>query len=72
MGASADKPAATWEEIAEAEGITAGAARMTLTRALRKLRRQGLPIFTCRELLEALERGRPHAEHSVRTGRGRR
>jgi DNA-directed RNA polymerase sigma subunit (sigma70/sigma32) len=52
-----EEPAATWEEIAEAENITPGAARMCLTRALRKLRRQGL-LLTCRELAEALDANR--------------
>jgi hypothetical protein len=58
------------EQIAQAEGISVAAAHMTITRALRKLRRQGL-ICTCRELSEALERSRPHTEHTVRSGRRR-
>jgi hypothetical protein len=48
---------ATWEEIAEAEGISTGAARMCLTRAMRKLRRAGL-LQTARELAEALDSNR--------------
>jgi DNA-directed RNA polymerase specialized sigma24 family protein len=38
---------ATLEQIAEAEGISVGAAHMCLSRALQKLRRQGL-LQTCR------------------------
>ena len=56
MGAPV-KHAASLEEIAQAEGISVGAAHMTLSRALRKLRREGL-IFTCRELAEYLDRNR--------------
>jgi hypothetical protein len=49
--------AASLEEIAQAEGISVAAAHMLISRALRKLRRQGL-IVTCRELAEALDAGR--------------
>jgi hypothetical protein len=51
------KPAASLEQIAEAEGTSVGAVHMCLTRALKKLRRQGL-IITCRELAQMLDRGR--------------
>jgi DNA-binding NarL/FixJ family response regulator len=47
----------THEEIAKELGITVGAVGMCLTRALRKLRREGL-IFTCRELATELDRNR--------------
>lgn len=59
------------EAIAEAENTTPAAIHMLLTRALNKLRKRGLPVHTCRELLEVLERSRPHAEHTVRSGRRR-
>jgi hypothetical protein len=54
------------EEIAAKEGTTPAAINTLLSRALRKLRNRGLPVYTCRELLEALERSRPHTEHTVR------
>jgi len=57
--------------IAKVEGTTPAAINTLLSRALKKLRRQGL-IFSARELSEALDRSRPHAEHIVRrTKRGR-
>jgi DNA-binding CsgD family transcriptional regulator len=49
--------AASLEEIAEAEGVSIAAIHMLLTRALRKLRAQGL-LITCRELADELERNR--------------
>lgn len=57
------------EEIARAEGMSIAAVHMTITRALRKLRRQGL-LVTCRELAEALDANRT-AENIVRGTRGR-
>lgn len=56
MGAPV-KYAASLEQVAEAEGISVAAAHMLITRALRKLRAQGL-ICTCRELAEALDANR--------------
>jgi hypothetical protein len=64
------KPAASLEEIARAEGISIGATRMLLTRALRKLRREGL-LTTARALAAELERNR-NSEHSVYRRNGRR
>jgi hypothetical protein len=57
------------EAIAAAENTTPAAIHMCLSRALRKLRRQGL-LITCRELAEALQRGR-NTENIVRTARRR-
>ena len=65
----APKDGMTLAEIAEREGVSVGAVHMLLSRALRKLRRQGL-LLTCKELAEALERNR-HTEHVVRRVRGR-
>jgi galactitol-specific phosphotransferase system IIB component len=45
------------EQIAQAEGISVAAAHMLISRALRKLRRQGL-ICTCAELAQELDRNR--------------
>jgi hypothetical protein len=49
--------AASLEECARAEGISVAAAHMLISRALRKLRSQGL-VKTCRELAQELDRNR--------------
>lgn len=64
------KPAASIEEIAQAEGLTVSAVTMCLGRALKKLRAQGL-LITCRELAKALDHGRA-TENSVRPRSRRR
>jgi hypothetical protein len=69
MGAPV-KYAASLEQVAEAEGISVAAAHMLLTRALRKLRANGL-LCTCAELARQLDAHR-ETENIVRTGRGRR
>lgn len=51
------KHAMSLEQIAQAEGISVAAAHMLISRALRKLRRQGL-ICTCAELAQELDRNR--------------
>ena len=51
------EPAASLEEIAETEGMSVGAVRMTLTRALKKLRTCGL-LCPVRELAQELDRNR--------------
>jgi hypothetical protein len=56
------------EAIAEAEGTSVAAINMCLSRALRKLRSQGLQ--TAKELAIELERGR-NSENIVRNARGR-
>jgi excisionase family DNA binding protein len=53
--------AASLEAIAKAEGMSIAAVHMCLTRALRKLRRQGL-VCTARELAQELDRNRGQRE----------
>jgi hypothetical protein len=70
MGAPV-RHAASLEEIAQAEGVSIGAAHMLLTRALRKLRANGL-LCTCAELARQLDANRNDAHVVVRrTARGR-
>jgi hypothetical protein len=45
------------EEIAEETGMTVGAVGMTISRALKKLRTEGL-LYTAKELAEELDRNR--------------
>jgi hypothetical protein len=59
------------EAIAAAEGTTPAAIHMLLSRALRKLRSSQGSICSARELLDAVERNRPHTQHTVRRVRGR-
>jgi hypothetical protein len=67
---SKPRPAMTVEAIAAAEGLSVSGARLLLSRALLKLRRNGL-VMTCRELAVALEANR-NTEHTVRRpGRAR-
>jgi hypothetical protein len=64
------RPVMSHDEIAEELGMSVGAVTITLSRALRKLRRQGL-LQTCRELAKALDHGRA-TENSVRPRSRRR
>lgn len=57
MAAAPIKHEMSLEAIAEIEGTTVAAVHMCLSRALRKLRSQGL-VFTCRELADELDRNR--------------
>jgi hypothetical protein len=67
MGAPV-KYAASLEQVAEAEGISVAAAHMLLTRALRKLRENGL-LCTCAELARQLDANRNDAHTVRRTAR---
>ena len=58
------KYAASFEQIAEAEGTTVGAVNVLISRALRKLRKAGL-LLTARELAQELDSYRT-AENIVR------
>jgi DNA-binding IscR family transcriptional regulator len=70
MASKTPKPAMTLEEIAEVEGLSTSAVRLCLSRALLKLRRDGL-VMTCREMAQHLDANRA-TEHTVRrTARGR-
>ncbi len=69
MGAPKGRFAASLEEIAAAEGISIAAAHMLLSRALRKLRTNGL-LCTCAELARQLDANR-NTENTVRRVRGR-
>lgn len=53
----ANRASMSLEEIAEEEGMSVGAVHMCLSRALRKLRSQGL-VFKMQELAEDLDRNR--------------
>jgi hypothetical protein len=64
------KPAASLEEIAEAEGLSVSGARLLLSRALEKLRSQCL-IRTCRQLAHELDRNRATENVVRRPGRAR-
>jgi transcriptional regulator with XRE-family HTH domain len=57
------------EEIGEREGLSPSGVRLVLTRAMSKLRREGL-LVTCRELAEALDANRS-TENVVRPARRR-
>jgi hypothetical protein len=52
------------EAIAESEGTTVGAINVCLGRALKKLRKRGLQVITCRELMLELESHR-NTDYSV-------
>jgi DNA-binding transcriptional regulator GbsR (MarR family) len=67
MARQSVRPVMSHDEIAEELGMSVGAVTMTLSRALRKLRRQGL-LQTCRELAAALDRNR-NSENVVRNAR---
>jgi DNA-binding transcriptional regulator GbsR (MarR family) len=62
------RPEMSHDEIAEELGMSIGAVTMTLSRALRKLRRQGL-LKTAKELAEHLDRNRATGNTVRRPGR---
>jgi hypothetical protein len=68
--ATPPKHAASLEEIAQAEGMSIAAVHMMISRALRKLRSQGL-VFTARQLALELE-SRRATENSMYQRNGRR
>jgi hypothetical protein len=64
------KTAMSVEAIAAAEGLSVSGARLLLSRALMKLRAQGL-VQTCRELAAELDRNRGTENCVRRPGRAR-
>jgi predicted transcriptional regulator len=64
MARKSVRPEMSHEEIAEELGMSVSAVTMCLSRALRKLRSQGL-LRTAKELAEELNRGRA-TENTVR------
>jgi hypothetical protein len=70
MSRKTPKPAASLQEIAQAEGLSVSGTRLLLSRALLKLRAQGL-ISTCRELAHELDRNRATGNSVRRPGRAR-
>jgi DNA-binding CsgD family transcriptional regulator len=70
MARKSPKPAKSIQEIAEAERMSVSAVTMLLSRALLKLRREGL-LHTCRELAVELDRSRATENSVRRPARGR-